>query len=140
MYKNLTRVRRSRSKAKVTRDKKTTTESSPLTMHSRACAVDSTPLATTDDTTACRPGVTGYAGWKISAYSLVFCESSYGGVHLYCNCQSLKSGTKTRLCHKSRVNVKRQPRMHRQRSGHKRRSGCKKERSNSQSKGDSNLT
>jgi len=30
---------RSRSKVKVTRDKKTTAESSPLTMHSRACAV-----------------------------------------------------------------------------------------------------
>jgi len=53
------------SKVQVTRDKKRkTAESSPLTMHSRMCAVArphacSTQHAATDDTIACRPGVTG---------------------------------------------------------------------------------
>ena len=55
-----------------------TAESSPLTMHSRACAV-ARPYtarnalhAATDDTIACRPGLTGYTGGKISACALVF--------------------------------------------------------------------
>jgi len=45
-------------------------------MHSRACAV-ARPYAAhitqhaADDTIACRPGVTGYAGGKISACCLV---------------------------------------------------------------------
>ena len=65
MYKNLARVRTSRSKVKVTGDKKKrkTAESSPMTMHRRACAV-ARPYVATDDTIACRPGVTGYAGGK----------------------------------------------------------------------------
>jgi len=51
-------------------------ESSPLTMHSRVCAV-ARPYAATDDTIACRPGVTGYADGKfeISACCLVARES-----------------------------------------------------------------
>jgi len=35
-------------------------------MHSRACAT-ARPYAATDDTIACRSGVMGYAGGKISA-------------------------------------------------------------------------
>ena len=61
-----------RSKVKVTRDKKRNYRVIPLTMHSRACAVGRTQQAATEDTTACRPGVTGYAGGKIRACCLVF--------------------------------------------------------------------
>jgi len=68
-----------RSKVKVTGDKKrNTAESSPLTMHSRASAVArpyaarSTQHAATNDTNACRPGVTGYASGKISTCCLVY--------------------------------------------------------------------
>jgi len=69
------------SKVKVTRDKKGKTgESSPLTVHSKACAVGRTQQAATDDTIAWSPRgdwVTavhakgGYAGGKISACCLV---------------------------------------------------------------------
>jgi len=70
-----------RSKVKVTRDKKgETADSSPLTVHSKACAVGRTQQAATDDTIAWSPRgdwVTavhakgGYAGGKISACCLV---------------------------------------------------------------------
>jgi len=42
-----------------------------------------TQHAATDDTTACRPGVTGYAGGKISARCLVI--STLSTVMGYCN-------------------------------------------------------
>jgi len=61
-----------RSKVKVTGvQKRNTAESSPLTMHSTACAVDRTQQAATDDTIAWPFGVTGYTGGKISACCLV---------------------------------------------------------------------
>jgi len=55
-----------RSKVKVTRDKKQrkTAESSPLTMHSRACAVGRTQQAATDDTIAWPPGGDGLRRWE----------------------------------------------------------------------------
>ena len=66
-----------RSKVKVTRDKKTkTAESSPLTVHTKACAVGRTQQEATDDTIAWPTGGEGvtavhadgrYAGGKISA-------------------------------------------------------------------------
>jgi len=52
--------------------KRKTAESSPLTVHSKACAVGGTQQAATDDTLAWPPGVTGYAGGKISACCLVY--------------------------------------------------------------------
>jgi len=59
------------SKVKVTRDKKYNekllSRSSPLTLHSEACAVGGTQQASTDDTIAWPLGVTGYAGGKINA-------------------------------------------------------------------------
>ena len=53
--------------------KRKTAKLFPLTMHCRACAVaiDCTQHAATDDTIACHPGVTGYAGGKICACCLV---------------------------------------------------------------------
>jgi len=65
MYKNLVRVRMSRSKVKGQGhhgQKRKTAESSPLTMHSYACVVGRTQQVATDDTIAWRPGVTGYTG------------------------------------------------------------------------------
>jgi len=60
LYKNLARIRMSRSKVKVTGDKKRkTAESSPFTMHSKACAAGRTQQAATDDTIAWPPGMTG---------------------------------------------------------------------------------
>jgi len=55
----------SRSKVKVTRDKnRKTAESSPLTVHSRACAVGRTQYAATDDTIAWPPGGDGLRRWE----------------------------------------------------------------------------
>jgi len=52
--------------------KRKTAESSPLTMQSKACVVGGTQQAASDDTIAWPPGVTRYAGGKISACCLVF--------------------------------------------------------------------
>jgi len=65
MYTNLARVRMSRSKVKVTRDKeRKTAESSPLTVHSKACAVGGTQQVATDDTIAWPPSGDGLGRWK----------------------------------------------------------------------------
>jgi len=62
----------SRSKVKVTRDKKRKNAKIPLTTHSsRACAIGRTQQSATDNTIAWPPGVMGYAGGKISAFCLV---------------------------------------------------------------------
>ena len=61
LYKNLNHVRM--SNVKVTRDKKTAV-SSPLTVHSRACAVGRTQYAATDDTIAWPPGGDGLRRWE----------------------------------------------------------------------------
>ena len=53
-----------RSKVKVSRDKRKTAESSPLTVHSRACAVGRTQQAATDDTIAWPPGGDGLRRWE----------------------------------------------------------------------------
>jgi len=54
-----------RSKVKVTTDKKRkTAESSPLTMHSKACAVGGTQQAATDDTVAWPPGGDRLCQWE----------------------------------------------------------------------------
>ena len=72
MYTNLARVRMSMSKVKVTRNKKMKNcRVIPLTMYSKACAVGDTHQAATYNTIAWPPGVTGYAGGKISACCLV---------------------------------------------------------------------
>ena len=56
---------RQRPKVKVTRDKKRkTAESSPLTMHSKACAVGGAQQAATDDTTAWLPGGDRLRRWE----------------------------------------------------------------------------
>jgi len=62
-----------RTKVKVTGTKKRKKLLSiiPLTMHSKACTVGRTQQAATDDAIAWPPGVTRYAGGKISACSLV---------------------------------------------------------------------
>jgi len=61
------------SKVKVTRDKKRKTiESSPLTMHTRACTVARPYAARSNRRYHCvPPGVMGYAGGKISACFIV---------------------------------------------------------------------
>jgi len=70
LYKNLAGVRR--SKVKLTGAKKNKTESSPLTLHSRACAIARPYAACSNRRYHCvLPGVMGYAGGKISACCLV---------------------------------------------------------------------
>jgi len=49
LYKNVARDRRSRSRSPGTKTRKTA-ELSPLTLHSKACAVGRTQQAATDDT------------------------------------------------------------------------------------------
>ena len=63
------KIKGRRSRSPGTKKRKTA-ELSPLTLPSKACAVGGTQQAATDDTIACRPGVTGYAGGKISACCL----------------------------------------------------------------------
>jgi len=61
-----------RSELKVTGDKKRkNAESSELTMHSTAYVAGRKQQSATDDIIAWPPGVTGYAGGKISACCLV---------------------------------------------------------------------
>ena len=62
--------------------KRKTAESSPMTMHSKACAVGRAQQAATNDTIACPPGVTGYVSEKISACCLV-CQFVYQFVSLF---------------------------------------------------------
>jgi len=71
------RVWLSRSKVKVMRDKKRkTAESSPLTMHSKACAVGRMLHTAADDTTASQPG--GSRGDGSTCWWRIACSVRFG--------------------------------------------------------------
>ena len=90
------RSRMSRSKVKVTRNKKwKTAKSSPLTVHSRACAVDRTQQAATDDTIVWPPRGDGLCWWENQcmlsslSVSLSVCYLRQGGYVIVIVCLSV---------------------------------------------------
>ena len=100
MYKNLARVRRSRSKVKghghQGQKNRKTAESSAFTMHTRACAVDRTHQAATDDTIAWPPRGDGLRRWENQRISfclvlmkinlLLYCAVLYSIVYCIALC------------------------------------------------------